>query len=81
MRYGQPHPSPRRVGPPRVHLGKKERVRQARAICRISRPAVANPDRPPSADGWIHKIKFDGYRIQTRVQEGEVTLKTRKGLD
>ena len=38
-------------------------------------------DRPPSADGWIHEIKFDGYRIQMRVLNGEVTLKTRKGLD
>jgi bifunctional non-homologous end joining protein LigD len=38
-------------------------------------------DRPPSADGWIHDIKFDGYRIQMRVVDGEVTLKTRKGLD
>ena len=37
--------------------------------------------RPPSADGWIHEIKFDGYRIQMRVVDGEVTLKTRKGLD
>ena len=38
-------------------------------------------NRPPSADGWIHEIKFDGYRIQMRVVDGEVTLKTRKGLD
>jgi bifunctional non-homologous end joining protein LigD len=38
-------------------------------------------DRPPSGDGWIHEIKFDGYRIQMRVLDGEVTLKTRKGLD
>ena len=38
-------------------------------------------DRPPSAGGWIHEIKFDGYRIQMRVVDGEVTLKTRKGLD
>ena len=38
-------------------------------------------DRPPSADGWIHEIKFDGYRIQMRVLDGEVTLKTRRGLD
>jgi bifunctional non-homologous end joining protein LigD len=38
-------------------------------------------DRPPSAGGWIHEIKFDGYRIQMRVLDGEVTLKTRKGLD
>ncbi|TCL65827.1 DNA ligase D [Rhizobium sp. BK251] len=37
-------------------------------------------ERPPSADGWIHEIKFDGYRIQMRI-DGEVTLKTRKGLD
>jgi bifunctional non-homologous end joining protein LigD len=31
--------------------------------------------------GWIHEIKFDGYRIQMRVENGEATLKTRKGLD
>jgi bifunctional non-homologous end joining protein LigD len=37
--------------------------------------------RPPAAKGWIHEIKFDGYRIQMRVVDGEVTLKTRKGLD
>lgn len=37
--------------------------------------------RPPSAAGWIHEIKFDGYRIQMRVLDGEATLKTRKGLD
>ncbi|WP_018902169.1 DNA ligase D [Rhizobium sp. 2MFCol3.1] len=38
-------------------------------------------ERPPSANGWVHEIKFDGYRIQMRIQGGEVTLKTRKGLD
>lgn len=38
-------------------------------------------ERPPSADGWIHEIKFDGYRIQIRIENGDVTLKTRKGLD
>jgi bifunctional non-homologous end joining protein LigD len=38
-------------------------------------------DRPPAADGWCHEIKFDGYRVQLRVESGEATLKTRKGLD
>ncbi|WP_106797477.1 DNA ligase D [Rhizobium sp. H4] len=38
-------------------------------------------DRPPAGDDWLHEIKFDGYRIQMRVADGEVTLKTRKGLD
>ncbi|MEH6951665.1 DNA ligase D [Nitrobacter sp. NHB1] len=36
---------------------------------------------PPSAEGWVHEIKFDGYRIQTRIENSNVTLKTRKGLD
>jgi bifunctional non-homologous end joining protein LigD len=38
-------------------------------------------DRPPSGPGWSHEIKFDGYRLQLRVQAGAATLKTRKGLD
>jgi bifunctional non-homologous end joining protein LigD len=38
-------------------------------------------DRPPAADGWCHEIKFDGYRVQLRVEDGDATLKTRKGLD
>ncbi|MGJ5132545.1 DNA ligase D [Bradyrhizobium oligotrophicum] len=36
---------------------------------------------PPSGEGWAHEIKFDGYRVQIRVEGGEATLKTRKGLD
>ena len=37
--------------------------------------------RPPTGTGWLHEIKFDGYRVQLRVQNGKVSLKTRKGLD
>ncbi|MCS3762706.1 DNA ligase D [Bradyrhizobium centrosematis] len=38
-------------------------------------------ERPPAGEGWCHEIKFDGYRVQLRVEDGEATLKTRKGLD
>ncbi|MES2752575.1 MAG: DNA ligase D [Pseudomonadota bacterium] len=38
-------------------------------------------ERPPAAHGWLHEIKFDGYRIQMRIEGDEVSLKTRKGLD
>jgi bifunctional non-homologous end joining protein LigD len=38
-------------------------------------------DGPPSGEGWGHEIKFDGYRVQLRVEDGEAMLKTRKGLD
>ena len=38
-------------------------------------------DRPPVGPGWVHEIKFDGYRVQLRVVDGVVTLRTRKALD
>ncbi|HZZ69928.1 MAG TPA: DNA ligase D, partial [Phenylobacterium sp.] len=38
-------------------------------------------DRPPQGAGWGHEIKFDGYRLQLRVEGGRATLKTRTGLD
>jgi bifunctional non-homologous end joining protein LigD len=45
-------------------------------------PQLCQPvERPPSGAGWLHEIKFDGYRMQLRVQDGRATLKTRKGLD
>ena len=41
----------------------------------------ASVERPPNADGWCHEVKFDGYRVQLRIEGGDVTLNTRKGLD
>jgi bifunctional non-homologous end joining protein LigD len=38
-------------------------------------------DRPPATAGWAHEIKFDGYRVQLRVQDGEAAIRTRSGLD
>ncbi|OKO85836.1 DNA ligase D [Bradyrhizobium sp. AS23.2] len=38
-------------------------------------------ERPPGGEDWCHEIKFDGYRVQLRVEDGKATLKTRKGLD
>lgn len=45
-------------------------------------PALATlVDKPPDNERWIHEIKFDGYRIQARLDHGKVKLLTRKGLD
>ena len=35
----------------------------------------------PSGTQWIHEIKFDGYRLQARLDHGEVRLLTRKQQD
>ncbi len=38
-------------------------------------------DAAPSGANWIHEIKFDGYRIEARLDHGKVKLFTRKQLD
>jgi bifunctional non-homologous end joining protein LigD len=36
---------------------------------------------PPAGDRWLHEIKFDGYRLQAQIEDGDVKLWTRSGLD
>ena len=39
-------------------------------------------ERPPEGAGWAHEVKFDGYRLQLRVDGGKArSSSTRKGLD
>jgi bifunctional non-homologous end joining protein LigD len=38
-------------------------------------------DATPAGDGWIHEIKYDGFRTEAAVADGKVKLYTRKGLD
>src|SRR5437899_6529251 len=35
----------------------------------------------PESPGWLHEIKFDGYRLHARLDRGAVRLLTRTGLD
>ena len=35
----------------------------------------------PDGDGWLHEIKYDGYRMHARLDRGAVKLLTRTGLD
>jgi bifunctional non-homologous end joining protein LigD len=38
-------------------------------------------EHPPAGASWVHEVKFDGYRLQMRVEKGRARLRTRKGLD
>jgi bifunctional non-homologous end joining protein LigD len=38
-------------------------------------------DKAPDGANWVHEVKFDGYRMQARLEDGEVKLLTRKALD
>ena len=63
-------------------LAATAKGRKVAAIPDFIAPQLCTPvDRPPNAEGWCHEIKFDGYRVQLRIEDGEATLRTRKGLD
>jgi bifunctional non-homologous end joining protein LigD len=36
---------------------------------------------PPIGDRWLHEIKFDGYRLQARIVDGQATFHTRNARD
>ncbi|MEZ2143793.1 non-homologous end-joining DNA ligase [Bradyrhizobium sp. DN5] len=45
-------------------------------------PQLAIPKmKPPSGAQWIHEIKYDGYRIQLRIDGDDRKALTRNGLD
>ena len=57
-------------------------TRRAQSIPRFVPPQLCLlVDQPPSQIGWVHEVKFDGYRAQLRVQNGKAVLRTRRGLD
>jgi bifunctional non-homologous end joining protein LigD len=46
------------------------------------RPSLATlTDVPPSGPQWVHEIKYDGYRIQARIDGTNIKLRTRNDLD
>jgi bifunctional non-homologous end joining protein LigD len=62
--------------------GKAASSRRAAELPDFIAPQLCTSvERPPAGNGWAHEIKFDGYRVQMRIEDGEVTLRTRKGLD
>lgn len=53
-----------------------------RAIPDFVEPSLATlSTNAPDGPDWLHEIKFDGYRMQARIVNGRVSLKTRTGLD
>jgi bifunctional non-homologous end joining protein LigD len=71
---------------PRARTKKKypdfDAGRHSAALPTFVSPCLASlSDSPPDKGNWVHELKFDGYRIQARLDHGKATLLTRKGLD
>jgi len=61
--------------------------KHATSATRTAMPRFVEPqlcklvERATSEPGWAHEVKFDGYRMQLRVESGAAQLRTRNGLD
>src|SRR6185312_14804816 len=66
---------------------KKKESRAQEKEKRVTIPEFVEPElckilaNPPNSLDWAHEVKFDGYRIQARVENGHARLRTRKKLD
>ena len=57
-------------------------IAQKKEMPKAIRPQLATPvDAPPEGDGWLHELKYDGYRIAAGISGGDVKLLTRNGND
>jgi bifunctional non-homologous end joining protein LigD len=83
--------TPRRAGAAKKTTAKSRAAKTAKAKGKETRGApppdfvpmclASLSDSAPDDSGWVHEIKFDGYRIEARLDGGDVKLLTRKGLD
>ncbi|MPR10459.1 DNA ligase D [Microvirga tunisiensis] len=71
----------------RSKSGKSRRPSKVNGAKKGILPAFVEPalaqlvESAPKGGNWLHEIKLDGYRMQARIDGGEVKLLTRKGLD
>jgi bifunctional non-homologous end joining protein LigD len=63
----------RKVNPKRKSASKPPKFRPPQLATLV--------DAVPAGNGWMHEIKFDGYRALAACAGGEVRIYTRKGLD
>ena len=70
-------------GDPKNWLLIKKREDGGRALVRADYvPMLATlSDHVPNGDGWLHEVKWDGYRALAYVRGGDATLVSRNGND
>ena len=81
--------SGRPVDEPVIERKRPAAVKAAKIAGAIARPMPAKwkpqlavlAETPPKGEGWLHEIKYDGYRTLVFFEAGQVRLITRNGLD
>ncbi|HEY8555230.1 MAG TPA: non-homologous end-joining DNA ligase [Burkholderiales bacterium] len=56
-------------------------ARRAELPERVAPQLATRVEQAPRGDGWLHEIKFDGYRVIARIDGNDVRLFSRNGKD
>ena len=68
------------AAPPRAEISVKGA--KSGALPGFIEPALASlAEKPPVGDRWVHEVKLDGFRVLARLDDGDVSLWSRNGLD
>jgi len=69
-------------GDPKNWLLIRKSAEAASQASQPYRPMLATPaEDVPRGEGWLHEVKWDGYRAICRVRGGKATLTSRNGND
>jgi bifunctional non-homologous end joining protein LigD len=82
---GAAKPAPPRPSAPRRDLATAAAAlpgaRKAPLPAKVAAQLATLVDAPPKGPEWLHEMKFDGYRILARLQDGRARLWSRSGKD
>lgn len=75
------HEPPRAAAVPTQRAGELPEARPAPFPKSLAPQLATLVEAAPAGDGWLHEVKFDGYRLLAFVDDGRVVLRTRTGQD
>lgn len=66
---------------PRLAPGKLKSARKSAPPALIEPQLATLVKEVPAGDGWLHELKFDGYRMLCRIERGLAGMHSRSGKD
>jgi bifunctional non-homologous end joining protein LigD len=62
-------------------MAARRRTREKAAPGYVPELDPTEADKPPAGAGWVHEVKWDGFRAQAHLRDAKVTTYSRSGLD